>query len=71
MKTFAASAKAPLFKFTPRLLEGASQPLRACPSQSGCPSCVGPVGEVGERGKETAGFKTDSLFDSHLRRLLR
>ena len=67
MKTFAASAKAPLFKFTPRLLEGASQPLRACPSQSGCPSCVGPVGE---RGRETAEPKTDGLFDSHLRRLL-
>ncbi len=46
---------AALFKFTPRLLEGAAQLLRACPCESGCPSCVGPMGEVGERGKETAG----------------
>lgn len=45
---------AALFKFTPRLLEGAVQLLRSCPCESGCPSCVGPVGEVGERGKETA-----------------
>ena len=46
---------AALFKFTPRLLEGAAQLLRACPCEAGCPSCVGPVGEVGDRGKETAG----------------
>ena len=25
-----------------------------CPCEAGCPSCVGPVGEVGERGKEVA-----------------
>jgi len=46
---------AALFRLAPRLLEGASQLLAACPCESGCPSCVGPVGEVGERGKETAG----------------
>jgi DEAD/DEAH box helicase domain-containing protein len=26
----------------------------ACPCEDGCPSCVGPVGEVGSRGKEVA-----------------
>jgi DEAD/DEAH box helicase domain-containing protein len=45
---------APLFKLTRRLLEGAAELLAGCPCESGCPSCVGPVGEVGERGKEAA-----------------
>ncbi len=45
---------APLFKLTRKLLEGALDLLQSCPCESGCPSCVGPVGEVGERGKEAA-----------------
>ena len=28
--------------------------LTACPCQAGCPSCVGPVNEVGRRAKATA-----------------
>jgi DEAD/DEAH box helicase domain-containing protein len=43
-----------LFRLTPRLLEGAASLVRSCPCEAGCPSCVGPIGEVGERGKETA-----------------
>jgi DEAD/DEAH box helicase domain-containing protein len=46
---------APLFKMTRSLLEGASALLRGCSCEAGCPSCVGPIGEVGEKGKETAG----------------
>jgi DEAD/DEAH box helicase domain-containing protein len=46
---------AALFKLAARLLEGASKLLRSCACESGCPSCVGPIGEVGERGKEIAG----------------
>jgi DEAD/DEAH box helicase domain-containing protein len=46
---------APLFKMTRRLLEGAAALLGNCACEAGCPSCVGPIGEVGERGKETAG----------------
>jgi DEAD/DEAH box helicase domain-containing protein len=46
---------AALFRLTSRLLDGASKLLAACPCDSGCPSCVGPIGEVGERGKEVAG----------------
>ncbi len=46
---------APLFRLTPRLLEGALKLVQACPCEAGCPSCVGPIGEVGERGKEVAG----------------
>ncbi|MGA2185438.1 MAG: DEAD/DEAH box helicase [Bryobacteraceae bacterium] len=45
---------APLFRIAPRLLEGAAGLLRNCPCESGCPACAGPVGEIGERGKEAA-----------------
>ena len=44
-----------LYKLAPRLLDGAAKLLVACPCEAGCPSCVGPIGEVGERGKEVAG----------------
>jgi DEAD/DEAH box helicase domain-containing protein len=46
---------AALHKLAPRMLDGAAKLLAACPCEVGCPSCVGPVGEVGERGKEVAG----------------
>ena len=36
------------------LLEKALQIAGDCPCESGCPSCVGPVGEIGEDGKSTA-----------------
>ena len=45
----------PLYRLAGKLLEGASGLLRSCTCDSGCPSCVGPIGEVGERGKEIAG----------------
>ena len=54
---------APLFKMTRGLLEGASALLAGCPCDAGCPSCVGPIGEVGERGKETAGRILRELLD--------
>lgn len=44
----------PLYQLTPRLLQGAGDLLAGCPCDSGCPSCVGPIGEVGDRGKEVA-----------------
>ncbi len=46
---------AALFKLSRTLLEGASRLLGSCGCECGCPSCVGPIGEVGERGKEVAG----------------
>jgi DEAD/DEAH box helicase domain-containing protein len=46
---------AALYRVAGRLIEGAQQLLAHCACEAGCPSCVGPVGEVGERGKETAG----------------
>jgi len=45
---------APLFKLTQRLLELTGELIGGCSCPQGCPSCVGPVGEVGERGKEVA-----------------
>src|SRR5262249_32328924 len=45
---------AALYKLRARLLEGASKLLATCRCASGCPSCVGPIGEVGDRGKEVA-----------------
>jgi len=44
----------PLFRLAPRLLGQTAELLAACGCDAGCPSCVGPVGEVGERGKEVA-----------------
>ncbi|MEP7354575.1 MAG: DEAD/DEAH box helicase [Acidobacteriota bacterium] len=46
---------AALFKLAPQLLNGAAKLLASCKCETGCPSCVGPIGEVGERGKEVAG----------------
>ena len=45
---------APLFEMTGKLLEHARDLIVACGCEEGCPSCVGPVGEVGTRGKEAA-----------------
>ncbi|MCA2970192.1 MAG: DEAD/DEAH box helicase [Acidobacteriaceae bacterium] len=44
----------PLFRQQQRLVETARDLIAACPCEAGCPSCVGPVGEVGEKGKEVA-----------------
>ena len=43
-----------LFEVLPDLVEHARQTLQACPCAWGCPSCVGPVNEVGRRAKATA-----------------
>jgi DEAD/DEAH box helicase domain-containing protein len=44
----------PLFRLRDQLLRGAAALISACPCEEGCPSCVGPAGEVGGRGKEAA-----------------
>jgi DEAD/DEAH box helicase domain-containing protein len=43
---------APLYRDAGKLARETRGMIRACKCDSGCPSCVGPVGEVGERGKE-------------------
>jgi DEAD/DEAH box helicase domain-containing protein len=45
---------APLYRMADRLVRLTVDLLAACECEAGCPSCVGPVGEVGERGKEAA-----------------
>ena len=44
------------------LLEKALQVVRDCGCRQGCPSCVGPVGEIGEDGKETAVYLLKELL---------
>ncbi len=44
----------PLYQLHHRLLEQTEKLIAACACEAGCPSCVGPLGEVGERGKEVA-----------------
>ena len=45
---------APLYRMADRLLQLTAELLASCECESGCPSCVGPTGEIGERGKEAA-----------------
>ena len=45
---------APLWRMTDRLLRQSRELIESCPCDSGCPACVGPSGEVGERGKQVA-----------------
>ena len=44
----------PLFRLSATLLQNAQKLIANCPCEAGCPSCVGPVGEVGDKGKEVA-----------------
>jgi DEAD/DEAH box helicase domain-containing protein len=44
----------PLFNLLDRLLDNSMEVLKNCACAAGCPACVGPTGEVGERGKEAA-----------------
>ncbi len=43
-----------LFEDTPVLLEDTLKLISSCECRYGCPSCVGPVNEVGEKSKEVA-----------------
>jgi DEAD/DEAH box helicase domain-containing protein len=44
----------PLFRLHDKLLAESHALIARCACRDGCPSCVGPVGEVGSRGKEVA-----------------
>ncbi len=52
----------PLFRLHDRLLAESRALIAACPCADGCPSCVGPVGEVGSRGKEVAMAILDAVL---------
>jgi DEAD/DEAH box helicase domain-containing protein len=51
-----------VFDLLPLLLERAMELIQSCRCEGGCPSCVGPRAEVGERGKETAIVILDRLL---------
>ena len=44
----------PLYRMNDSLLANTLRLIANCSCQTGCPSCVGPAGEVGERGREVA-----------------
>ncbi|MGH9431386.1 MAG: Zn-binding domain-containing protein, partial [Terriglobia bacterium] len=44
----------PLFQLCDQLASNTHRLIAQCACASGCPSCVGPAGEVGEKGKEVA-----------------
>src|SRR5262247_2867697 len=52
-----------LFEILPDLLRRGLDTLEACACQAGCPSCVGPVNEVGRRAKSTARSLLRALTD--------
>ncbi len=45
-----------------RLLKESRSLIASCPCRDGCPSCVGPAGEVGDRGKEVALALLDAML---------
>ncbi|HWR51461.1 MAG TPA: Zn-binding domain-containing protein, partial [Bryobacteraceae bacterium] len=49
-----AGQSAPIFNLRAKLLESAAELIAGCPCEAGCPSCVGPLGEIGEGGKAAA-----------------
>jgi DEAD/DEAH box helicase domain-containing protein len=55
---------APLFRMAPALLRQTAGLLSACACEAGCPSCVGPSGETGERGKLVAARLLQELIGS-------
>jgi DEAD/DEAH box helicase domain-containing protein len=52
----------PLYRLHDRLVREARTLIRACACADGCPSCVGPAGEVGSRGKEVALALLDAVL---------
>ena len=54
----------PLFRLHDRLLSESRALIAGCECRDGCPSCVGPAGEVGSRGKEVALVLLDAILDA-------
>jgi DEAD/DEAH box helicase domain-containing protein len=51
----------PLFRLHATLMADTRELIRSCPCEHGCPSCVGPLGEVGPRTKAVASHLLDML----------
>jgi DEAD/DEAH box helicase domain-containing protein len=52
----------PLYRLHDQLLAESRALIGACPCREGCPSCVGPAGEIGSRGKEVALALLDTIL---------
>jgi DEAD/DEAH box helicase domain-containing protein len=52
----------PLYHLHDRLLAESRSLIAACPCTDGCPSCVGPAGEVGSNGKAVAMAILDAVL---------
>jgi DEAD/DEAH box helicase domain-containing protein len=52
----------PLYRLHGRLLRESRSLIASCACGDGCPSCVGPAGEVGDRGKEVALALLDAML---------
>jgi DEAD/DEAH box helicase domain-containing protein len=51
----------PLYHLHGRLLAESRALIAGCSCRDGCPSCVGPAGETGSRGKEVALALLDAI----------
>jgi len=56
---------APLYRLSDRLLRQSRELMAGCACEAGCPACVGPVGEIGERGKLVALEVLSRLLDGN------
>ncbi|HVW87812.1 MAG TPA: DUF1998 domain-containing protein, partial [Bryobacteraceae bacterium] len=45
---------APLYRLSHRLFAQTAELINGCSCEAGCPACAGPVGEIGEKGKQVA-----------------
>jgi DEAD/DEAH box helicase domain-containing protein len=54
----------PLYRLHDRLVAESRALIAACGCRDGCPSCVGPAGEAGTRGKEVALAILDAILAS-------
>jgi DEAD/DEAH box helicase domain-containing protein len=52
----------PLFRAHTLLIEKTRELIEACPCQAGCPSCVGPAGDLAPKAKEAALAILDALI---------
>ncbi len=44
----------PLYRMREQLLQKARELIETCPCEAGCPGCVGPPGEAGDKAKSMA-----------------
>jgi len=52
-----------MFEIRKKLLQAAFELIQSCSCEKGCPSCVGPIDEVGIKGKESALIILQEVLD--------